>query len=210
MNLFLSSIFANVVHVFAKTFRLTPAECQVAFIANASDPYPSHPWTDIDRNALVRTGFNVLDIDLRVTRGKELQAKLQHCDILFVAGGNVSYLLGIARTSGLLECARRMVEQGKMYVGSSAGSILAGPSVEPYYNSDRQELETLGHSITLTNFEGMKLVKIVVMPHYNKPPFREEFEKDIVPTFKNKFELVSLTDDQAIAVKDSNMTTVHS
>lgn len=202
MKLYLASTFANVAKSFIDIFNLVPSENKVAFVANASDPYPEHAWTDVDRNKLVDLGFIVEDIDLRTIQGDELRQKLSNVDIIFVAGGNVTYLLDIARKSGFIEIIKELKESGKIYVGSSAGSILAGPSIEPYYEMEQDELKETGYPTTLTSFEAIGLVDFVMLPHYNNPKERKEFDTNIIPKFKDRFTLLTKEDDEAVAVKD--------
>jgi dipeptidase E len=205
MKFYLTSVFANVADYFVEVFQLTPAAIKVAFVANASDPYADHPWTDMDRDKLVSLGFQVEDLDLRTTQGLALKEKLSSVNVVFVAGGNTAYLFKLAQDSGLIEIIKELSGAEIIYVGSSAGSILAGPSAEPFYESDKQELAEMGQNIELNDYKGAGLVDFVLLPHYNKQKYKEEFENIIIPKFKDRYEFLTLTDDQAINIRGSNM-----
>ena len=54
--------------------------------------------------------------------------RFEAADILFFAGGNPYYLLNQVRQTGLIDLLPRLLES-RVYVGHSAGSAMAGPSL---------------------------------------------------------------------------------
>jgi dipeptidase E len=54
---------------------------------------------------------------------------LEEADAVFVGGGNTFRLLKILYERGLVEAIRRRVEQGMIYLGASAGSNVACPTI---------------------------------------------------------------------------------
>jgi dipeptidase E len=200
MRIYLTSTFANVVQNFIKDFSLTPTTIKVAFVENASDPYPEHPWTQKDKDSLINNAFQVKEIDIRNIQSSELRNQINDADVIFIAGGNTAYLFQIAQQSGLYEIIRELKDSDKIFVGSSAGSILAGPSVEPIYESDKKELAELGHDINLTNLDGIGLVDFIVLPHTNKESYKKEFEEHVIPNFGDGFKFKMLTDDEALII----------
>lgn len=78
---------------------------------------------------LWRAGFSWVDIvDPSAADVKDWKERLAAADVIFVSGGNTFYLLERARESGLMDWLKDNLE-GKVYVGSSAGSILAAPTI---------------------------------------------------------------------------------
>jgi dipeptidase E len=76
---------------------------------------------------------------------------------VFVGGGNTYALLKRLRQAGLLEPLRERARAGLPYVGSSAGSNLAGPNI----------LTTNDWNVVgLTAFEALGLVPFNMNPHY--------------------------------------------
>ena len=124
-NIILASSFNTVVGELQEK-SLLPKTASVAFIPTAGDPYPERPWIDADRKALVELGYNVTDIDLKGVTAESLEKELSSHDIIFVAGGNTTYLVQQSYISGFDDVIRGFLERGKLYIGSSAGSILAG------------------------------------------------------------------------------------
>ncbi len=58
------------------------------------------------------------------------QRAIKESDAVFVGGGNTFRLLKELYDWDLVEVIRRAVENGKPYVGSSAGAIIACPSLK--------------------------------------------------------------------------------
>jgi len=59
----------------------------------------------------------------------EMKEKLRTAHCIYVLGGNTFYLWHHMRASGLDELIRQRVREGTLYVGCSAGSIVAGQSI---------------------------------------------------------------------------------
>jgi dipeptidase E len=82
---------------------------------------------------------------------------LARVDAVFVGGGNTYALLRRLRQAALLEPLRERARAGLPYVGTSAGSNLAGPNI----------LTTNDWNVVgLTVFEALGLVPFNVNPHY--------------------------------------------
>jgi dipeptidase E len=82
---------------------------------------------------------------------------LARAEAVFVGGGNTYALLRRLRQAGLLDPLRERARAGLPYIGSSAGSNLAGPNI----------LTTNDWNVVgLTAFEALGLVPFNVNPHY--------------------------------------------
>lgn len=168
-----------------------PEKASVAFIANAADPYQEKPWMEADRKAIINLGYTITDIDLRETTRDALKAALASFNIIFVGGGNTTYLTELSHRSGFHEIIRDLLNQGKIYVGSSAGSILAGPSVEPFVKGDLPELSS---DFTLTNSTCLGLVDYIILPHYSA--HKAETKDQMADAYGSRFQFVKITDQE--------------
>ncbi|OGL98738.1 hypothetical protein A2304_00975 [Candidatus Uhrbacteria bacterium RIFOXYB2_FULL_57_15] len=188
-NLILTSSF-NTVAQELREKSLLPKTASVAFIPTAGDPYSERPWIDADRNALVDLGYSVTDIDLKGVTAESLEKELSSHDIIFVAGGNTTYLVEQSYASGFADLIHGFLEKGKLYIGSSAGSILAGPTVEPFVTEDIAELPK---DFALTKPTCLHLVDYVVLPHDQVEQFSAEHDK-IIKQHGKQFTFVRLAD----------------
>jgi dipeptidase E len=85
---------------------------------------------------------------------------LEEAGAIFVGGGNTFRLLTELHDHGLLDPIRRRVAAGIPYIGSSAGSIVAGPSLKT--TKDMPVVQP-------PSFEALGLVPFQISPHYLDP-----------------------------------------
>lgn len=198
-KLFLASQFYQVAD---KLSALIPDSraLKVAFIPTAADTYAEKPWMEADRDKLVEMGFEVEDYDLKGKVETQIYNDLKPKDIIFVSGGNTFYLLYHIRQSGFDKAILRLLDEGKVYIGSSAGSMVMCPTIEPAKPLDNAEQAPL-----LTSFYGLHLVDFVILPHYGKPKYEQRYQ-DIMTEWSSKLKLQTLTDEQVVIVVDGKHT----
>lgn len=190
-NIILTSSFGTVAQELFEQGHLPTAPFRVAFIVTAGNIYAEKPWMENDRKALINLGYDVYDVDFeKYTDSKDLQAALADADILFVAGGNTTYLNEYAQQSGFSKIVYDLLNEGKIYIGSSAGSILAGPSVAPFAKEDTEELPT---GFIAHNSNCLNLVPYIVLPHYQGYAVQNDH---IADAYKDAFPFVKLTDSE--------------
>lgn len=86
--------------------------------------------------------------------------EIQDSQIIFVGGGNTFRLLHELQKNNLIEPIRRAVRNGTLYIGSSAGSIVACPSLKT--TKDMPVVQPV-------SFEALGLVPFQISPHYLDP-----------------------------------------
>ena len=91
-----------------------------------------------------------------------------HC--IYVLGGNTFYLLHHLRRSGLdAVVQRRVLEEGAVYVGCSAGSIVAGRSISTAFWKGWDDPKVVSESVDWSapsNVAALGLVSVSLFPHY--------------------------------------------
>ena len=190
-NLILTSSFNTVVNELLKK-ELLPKRASVVFIGTASNPYTEHPWVERDRNVLVGLGYEVVDVDLESKSIETLRNAFASADIIFVAGGNTTYLNTQSHLSGFHNLIRDLLGQGKIYIGSSAGSLLAGPSIEPFVEEDLLELPT---DIVLADPMCLGLVDYIILPHY---PLLAKENDAVTEKYADRFQFKKMTDHEYV------------
>jgi len=85
---------------------------------------------------------------------------LDDADAVFVGGGNTFRLLKTLHELGLVEAIRRRVEQGMIYIGASAGSNVACPTIRTTNDMPIVEPPTL---------TALNLFPWQINPHYIDP-----------------------------------------
>ena len=85
---------------------------------------------------------------------------IDRADVLFVGGGNTFRLLKALQDRELLQAIRRKVKSGAPYIGSSAGSNVAGPTIKT--TKDMPIVQP-------RSFDSLGLVPFQISPHYLDP-----------------------------------------
>lgn len=196
-KLFLTSFTAYVVKELIKFLDKDPQDTTTAFIPTAADPYKKNQWfVDEDKEALTKHGFNLSEVDIKNKTEKRLYGILSKFELIIVAGGNSFYLLEKSLESGFDKALRKLLSEGIVYVGGSAGAVIVGPSLEPVKTLDDPQ-----QGKNLKNYNGMGIVDFVVLPHYGNPKYEARYKNIIRDKSLSNFKLIPLTNNQAIEVR---------
>ncbi len=172
---------------------------KLAFIDTASElETDDKQWLTNDRNALIKAGFEVSDYTITNKTKDELKKDLQNFDYIYLSGGNTTYLLQQSQKSGFIELINdNQFTKYKTYVGTSAGSIIAGPKVPTYLFEENKDL-------SLNNYEGYNLVNFTILPHWGSDGFKELYlEGRLKVTYsETQNPLITLTDTQYIYISN--------
>lgn len=203
-KIFLSSIAKNVLDKFVVLLDKKPADYHVAFITNAADVYEEKDrfYIEESRNKLKELKFNIHEIDIRNKNEKQLKRELENIDIIFIAGGNTFYLLEKVLESGLDKIIKKLVKKGTIYFGESAGAVLAGPNIKLV-----DTLDDPFKAPNLKTFKGLELINFIALPHFANPKYVERLRK-ILDKYGKKFEIVPITDYEAVWVEDNKITKI--
>jgi len=190
-TMLLTSAGMNVKEEILKILPKSPKELKLTHITTASIDEKNKGYVTKDTNLMKELGFQVTEADISgMTEGK-VRKLLKDTDIIYVQGGNTYYLLKCIKESGFDEVVKELLEKGVIYIGVSAGSYVAGPTIEQ--SNWVHEHNRFG----LTDLTAMNLVPFLLLVHY--VPEYKSILKEKIP--KSKYEFKILTDDQAILVK---------
>ncbi len=198
-KLFLTSSVDMVAADIGKKLDLT--QRKLIFIITASeDETGDLSWRDDDRNALVKAGFDVTDYTFTGKTTTAIEQTLKQFDVICMEGGNTFFLLEQIQKSGCAEVIRQLVKNGMPYIGSSAGSIVAGPDIYPLRRLDDYDISHM------SSFEGLGLVDFVVFPHWGSDHFKEMYlNKRLDINYNDDHKYVLLTDNQYIEIDGDTM-----
>lgn len=116
-------------------------------------------------------------------------------DAVYVCGGNTYHLLRKMRECGFKTALDPFLKRGGLYVGVSAGSVVAGPTIATARDDN---------DAGLSDVSGLGLVPFAVMPHFT--PEREIEARALRAVLPCP--VVTLTDKQAMVVRDWEETLV--
>lgn len=171
-----------------------PKDIVVAFIPTAADPEEDKWFVKSAMDEIKEIGMQLFTVDLKKENEQSLRETLADCDVVYVNGGNTFYLLDWARKSGFDKVVKDLVVQGKVYVGTSAGSLLVGPDISISGWKSSWDRNIVG----LKDFSGLSLVPFVVSPHFTESD-RQALENNMKEV---NYPIIALTDKQAVMVLD--------
>lgn len=133
MKLFLTSscISKNLQEPFLRFLGKEPEKTKLFFIPTASDVEEDKFYTCKSMDDFSAIGINPIWYALKHKTKEQIAQELSDADVIWVNGGNTFHLLDVARKTGFMEVVSDLVRnKGIMYGGTSAGSILASPTIE--------------------------------------------------------------------------------
>lgn len=171
-----------------------PSETSVMFVTTAAYGEEKNPtWLEVYRNQLRDCGISkIRDIDFKGSDRMLLAHELSDADVIFVNGGNTFYLLHYVKESGFDKTVLGLLKKGKVYVGISAGSYIACPTIEAAGWKSKDI-----NKISQRDLTALNLVPFLISAHFNEG-YRPVVEEEAVHT---KYPIVALNDNQAILVE---------
>lgn len=142
--------------------------------------------------ACLKMGFERENIILS-GRQKNIQEVLD-CDFYYCTEGNTFEILALLRESGLDEVIKDGFAKGnKVYIGCSAGAMIAGVSIEEAENFDRNFMH-------IRNYEGLGLFDGIVIPHYTKAELKRYIKNS--PGIEGKYsQILSVANERSLVLK---------
>lgn len=192
-KLMLTSTFAPVSHMLG---RLEPElkGRTVTFIPTASMKDATGIFNRMAKWRLRALGLNVREIDVAVASYHDIRDTIASSDMIYVTGGNTFYLMQALRYSSADRLIEQAVHDGIIYIGESAGAVVAGPNIEYIKRMDSEDPAPY-----LNGYTGMGMVDFNIVPHIDGPTLGES-AADIMLHDDGTHTLVPIRDDQAVLV----------
>lgn len=144
-------------------------------------------------------GYSFEEIDIEGKSKEQLQDFFKDKNVVHVEGGNPFYLLKVVRETGFAEILKGILNEGKVYIGTSAGAYIMCPTID-VSNWHDDTLNRFG----VTDFTALNYAPFVLKVHYKDES--RDFIKEKAKTLK--YPLRILRDGQGILVEDNKYTFV--
>lgn len=171
-------------------------DIRVAYVPTASEVANDRTYAENDRAELIDMGITTENLIVFRLNRKVTLDDLRDFDVVFVEGGNTFYLLQKVLESGFDKAIREYCELDLgVYVGVSAGTILAGPNVEISEPWDDKSLATL------TSTQALGFVSTAYCPHYQRK------EEQIIGELQSRasYKITPLMDGEAVLVNGAEI-----
>lgn len=117
-------------------------------------------------------------------------------DCIYVCGGNTFYLLHKLKQSGFFPKIKKWVNEGLLYIGASAGSVIATSNIDYILCMDINDCE-------LNDTTGLSFISACIIPHYTN-----EFAEVVDALQKQGVEVKTISDSEALAIRGGEVEKV--
>ncbi len=158
-------------------------------------PYAGVSISYDEYTAKVENVFNKLGYDIKsVHRAEDPVKAVEEAEAIAVGGGNTFHLVHMMHETGIMDAIRKKAEAGTPYMGWSAGSNVACPSLKT--TNDMPIIQP-------RSFETLGIVSFQINPHYTDaiiPNHNGETREDRIREF-----LVANPDMVVVGLKEGTM-----
>jgi len=175
---------------------------KILFIPTATNVDEYKKYIHLTQKVFEDFGYEVENFDISVFSEETVKEKISETKIIFVSGGNTFYLLQELKKKNLISYLREKIENGLLYIGESAGSVITAPNIEYADIVDDKALAT-----ELNDYTGLNLVDFYVVPHFEEEPFVESSRK-VVELYKDKLDLKVINNKEVVLVENDEFRIV--
>lgn len=126
---------------------------EVVFIPYAGVSISYDDYTSKVENVFLKLGYSVRSVHTST----DPAALIEAAEAIVVGGGNTFHLVHMMHETGVMDAIRKKVESGTPYIGWSAGSNVACPSLKT--TNDMPIIQP-------SSFEALGVVPFQINPHY--------------------------------------------
>ena len=201
-NMILTSSLYESIELVKKFLDKNTESKKILFIPTATNVDEYKKYIYLTQKAFEDFGYEVENFDVSIFSEEIVKEKLSEAKTVFISGGNTFYLLQELKRKNLTSYLKERIENGLLYIGESAGSVIAAPDIEYASIVDDKTLAT-----ELNDYTGLNLVDFYIVPHFEEEPFVES-SRNTVELYKDKLDLKLINNKEAILVENNNFTII--
>ncbi len=130
---------SNIIDCFLKMLAIPTNEAKVLFIPTAAVDKETRDIADMCKQELINMGIREGNIHTYEIDGSMNDQEAMGYDVIYFTGGDTNHLLRCIKEAEFDKIIKKMVAANKVYVGVSAGSLIATPNI-----GDVHEVQTTG------------------------------------------------------------------
>ena len=195
-NMILTSSLYESMGIVKKFLNEKTESKKILFIPTATNVDEYKKYIHLTQKVFEDFGYEVENFDISVFSEETVKEKISETKIVFISGGNTFYLLQELKKKNLISYLREKIENGLLYIGESAGSVITAPNIGYADIVDDKALAT-----ELNDYTGLNLVDFYVVPHFEEEPFVESSRK-VVELYKDKLDLKVINNKEVVLVEN--------
>jgi dipeptidase E len=205
MKLYLSSYRIPTKDFFCDLLDNPVQDCSIAIITNAKDyREPVNAKQRIADLAGYLSEFGFKKVELLDVRKFDHTPEafvefIQAYDVLYAIGGSQFGLVLAFEETGLKDAFIKLLREGKVYAGESAGAMLLGEELD--LDDDKEEKAEVPRVIT----KGLRVIPYSILPHADSEykGYGERMRR-VYETYAEKNKLLILNDNQAFVMNNDD------
>ena len=150
---------------------------------------PDKSWVDEEYKTILDLGIkeeNITEFKL------DYDIDFNKYDAIYMMGGNTFYLMKKIRENNWIDKIISAINNGIIYIGSSAGSEILSKSIETALGYDE-------NNVNITDFTGLNIVDGLVIPHSNR---KQKFIEECKGKYSDK--IYTIEDKHGFIIIDGN------
>jgi len=171
---------------------------RVLYIDDAAAGMSQAPFAQTELTTIRNAAEELIPLTVAQAQPSDIRNEINLADCIYVASGEAFRLLDALRLTGTDHLLVEAVQNGTFYAGSSAGAMVAGPSIEPASIMDDPRTAP-----QLTDRTGLNLTPYVIIPHAQGTtgPYSINVISETVAQYGQDWNLLLLRDGQALLVE---------
>lgn len=181
--------------VFLKLINKPIRHTKVIFITAAAKTQEELKYVKESKKELLELGIKEENIKITDLKKPITANETEDYNVIYICGGNTFDLLAKIKNAKFDKIIHEFINKNKVYIGVSAGSIIAGPDILIAGWGSEGDKNNIG----LKNLAGLNIIKETIFPH-----FREKLKEEVIEfKKKTKYEVITLTDNQALLITNN-------
>jgi dipeptidase E len=148
---------------------------------------------NLDKEALQNLGLIVEELEVSGQTAEAVEKSISNADCIFVCGGSTFFLLQELKRKGGDKLISRHIEKGKLYMGTSAGSLIVQKDIVAEENDDPKLAPDLNG-----DFSGLGFIDFYLYVHYGRHYFGNDDEA--FNKYYAHLDCIKIDDNQAVTV----------
>jgi len=207
-KLFLASSFAGTASLLPEFAGGNLAGKRAVFIPTASSHEMSDQEREIltfvnsaDKEALQKLGLVVEDLEISIKPYEVIEKSISNADCILVGGGSTFFLLQELKRNGVDKLISQHIKKSKLYIGSSAGSLLMQKNIV----ADGMDAPNIGSELN-GDFSALGFIDFYLYVHYGSHYWGDDDER--FNEYYAKLDCKKLSDKQAVTIDDERIEIV--
>ncbi len=172
-------------------------QMRIGYVVTASKVARDKTWSENVKKEIIKNNYFFEEFDIEGKTKEKIKSFFKDKNIIQVEGGNTFYLLNAIRNSEFSEALKELLNEGKIYIGTSAGAYIMCPTIEVSdWNPDGKD------RFGITDFTSLNYAPFVLKVHYKDE--QEDFIRERMKTLN--YPLRILRDGQGIIVEGDKYT----